>query len=76
MMEKINFSKHQSMQNKANELTKIKQKIVSITGYEPDSIKLNNDTLTIKCRNKYEALEMRYKSEALADSLGLQIKVY
>jgi hypothetical protein len=64
-MEKIDLSKYRSLKSKADDLAVIKNKIIKITGFEPESVKLYKNTLTIKCKNKYEALEMRYKIEEI-----------
>jgi ribosomal protein L14E/L6E/L27E len=64
-MERIDLSKYKGLKSKSDDLALIKKKIIKITGIEPESIKLDKNNLRIKCKNNYEALEVRYKIESI-----------
>lgn len=69
-MERIDLSKYKILKSKSDDLVLIKKKIIKITGIEPESIKLVKKNLSIKCKNNYEALEMRYKTESISKEFG------
>jgi hypothetical protein len=63
------LKKYSKIQDKSDELTEIKNKITKCTGIEPESLKIKNETLYIKAKNNYEAVEMRHQSERLKNIL-------
>ena len=59
------LKKYSKIQDKSDELTEIKNKITKCTGIEPESLKIKNETLYIKAKNNYEAVELRMKTQKL-----------
>jgi hypothetical protein len=63
------LKKYSKIQDKSGELADIKNKIIKATGIEPESVRIKNNTLYIKAKNNYEAVEMRHQSERLKNIL-------
>lgn len=59
------LKKYSKIQDKSDELTEIKNKIIKATGIEPASVRIKNNTLYIKAKNNYEAVELRMKTQKL-----------
>ncbi len=66
---KNNLDKYSEYKSKSTELDSIRKKIIEITGISPVSLKIKNETLYIKAKNNYEALELRMKISSLEKSL-------
>ena len=69
---KNNLDKYSEYKSKSTELDSIRKKIIEITGISPVSLKIKNETLYIKAKNNYEALELRMKISSLEKSLDFQ----
>lgn len=63
------LKKYSKIQDKSDELTEIKNKIIKATGIEPESVRIKNNTLYIKAKNNYEAVELRMKKERISSFL-------
>ena len=59
------LKKYSKIQDKSDELTEIKNKIIKATGIEPETVRIKNKTLYIKAKNNYEAVELRMKTQKL-----------
>lgn len=70
------LKKYSKIQDKSDELTEIKNKIIKATGIEPESVRIKNNILYIKAKNNYEAVELRMNSEKIFSLLNnIKIKV-
>jgi hypothetical protein len=59
------LKKYSKIRDKSDELTEIKNKIIKASGIEPESVRIKNNTLYIKAKNNYEAVELRMKTQKL-----------
>lgn len=66
---KYSLEKYSTLKSKSDDLMKIKNKIFKLTGIEPESLKIKNDTLYIKAKNNYEAVELRMQIEIISTKL-------
>lgn len=69
---KNNLDKYSEYKSKSTELDSIRKKIIEITGISPVSLKIKNETLYIRAKNNYEALELRMKISSLEKNLDFQ----
>ena len=74
-MEKINFqnSRKYDFKNKSDKLEKIKQHIISKTGYEPKSIRIVKDSVVVEAQNNYEAVEIRLKLGSYLEKNNIRV---
>jgi len=69
------LKKYSKIQAKSDELSDIKNKIIKATGIKPESVSIKNNTIYIKAKNNYEAVELRMKKEYFISELHLNIKI-
>ncbi len=74
---KDNLKKYSSLKEQSDELSLIKQRIIEITKIEPESIKIKNDTLYIRAKNNYEAVELRMQIGRIKKMFSFEdLKIY
>ncbi len=63
--ENLKSSKYSSLKKQSDNLVIIKNQIATETGITPEAVMIKNDTLIIRAKNNYEAVELRMSKNSI-----------